>query len=161
MGLRDNSPCISQINRINHPDRYKCFIKPTNFSNKPGGHGNPLTRLWGAGGCKLDIRPVTWAWAGNMFIFESSDGLDAINACFSPNTLITDTPITDGVVLKRDSSDCVSQINPSNHPDRHKCFIEPTVTSAMPGSHGNTVVPLVGFAGRVIDVRPVTWAWET
>jgi len=95
-----------------------------------------------------------------MFIFESSDGLDAINACFSPNSLITDTPITDGVVLKRDSSDCVSQINPSNHPDRYKCFIEPTVTSAMPGSHGNTVVPLVGFAGCVIDVRPVTWAWE-
>merc|ERR1740121_1074361 len=158
--LRDNSLCIFQVNPSNHPDRYKCYIEPTAFSSEPGGHGNHLTRLWGANNCKLDVRPVTWAWAGNMFIFESQDGLDAINACFSPNALIADTPIPSEVVLKRSVSDCISQINPSNHPDRIKCFLEPTASSAMPGGYGNTVVSLVGLGGCVVDVQPVTWAWE-
>jgi len=158
--LRDDSPCVSQVNPSNHPDRFKCLIEPTQFSSDPGGHGNALTRVWGADNCSLDIRPTTWAWAGNMFIFESLDSLDVINACFGPNTLITNTPIPNGVVLKRDSSDCISQVNPSNHPDRFKCFLEQTAASSLPGGYENNAVPLVGFEGCVIYVRPVTWSWE-
>jgi len=158
--LRDDSPCVFQVNPSNHPDRFKCFIDPTEVSSDPGGYGNALTRVWGADICKLDIRPTTWAWAGNAFIFESTDSLDVINMCFGPNTLITNTPIPNGVVLKRDSSDCILQVNPTNHPDRFKCFIEQTAVSGLPGGHDNNEVPLVGFEGCVINVRPVTWAWD-
>ena len=158
--LRDSSPCVFQVNPSNHPDRFKCLVEPTEISSDPGGHGNSLTRVWGADNCNLDIRPTTWAWAGNMFIFESLDSLEVINACFGPNTIITNTPIPNDVVLKRDSSDCHSQINPSNHPDRFKCFIEQTTVSSLPGGHDNNEVPLVGFEGCVIIVRPVTWSWE-
>jgi len=50
-------------------------------------------------------------------------------------------------------------VNPSNHLDRFKCFIEPTTLSSKPGGHDNDPVALVGRDGCIIVVQPITWAW--
>ena len=174
------------MNPSNHPDRFKCFIEPTTPSSEPGGHGNDPVALVGKDGCIIVVQLVTWAWKGNALIFESAESLDAINACFAIGTLITErgpaatptaTPsvavgpaaiptaapsmviVPKGVVLLRDDRACTSQVNPSNHPDRFKCFIEPTTPSSEPGGHGNDPVALVGKDGCIIVVQPVTWAW--
>merc|ERR1712194_743549 len=71
--VRNDVPCIFQINPTNHPDRYKCIIQSTGVSNEPGTYGNEAVTLQGKDGCVVVIRPVTWAYKGNMFIFESSE----------------------------------------------------------------------------------------
>ena len=87
--LRDDTPCISQVSPSNHPDRFKCFIEPVTSNSKPGGHNNDPVALVGRDGCIIVVQPVTWAWAGNAFIFESVESLDSINACFGIGTEIT------------------------------------------------------------------------
>ncbi|KAL7541977.1 LOW QUALITY PROTEIN: hypothetical protein ACHAXR_011398 [Thalassiosira sp. AJA248-18] len=161
MLLRDNSQCIFQSNPTNHPDRFKCMLEPTSQNSEPGTHGSALVRLWGANNCMIDVRPVTWAWEGNAFIFESEESLEVISNCLAPGTLIKDSPIPLGVVLKRDGSECIFQSNPSNHNDRFKCVIEQTLPSNLPGTgSGTNEVPLVGLEGCVVFAKPVTWAWE-
>jgi len=184
--LQDDSACTSQVSPSNHSDRFKCFIEPTTPSSKPGGHNNDPVALVGRDGCIIVVQPATWAWAGNAFIFESTESLDSINACFAIGTLITEsgpaaiptaapsmavglatiptaapsiTIVPKDVVLLRDDSACISQVSPSNHPDRFKCFIEPTTPSSKPGGHNNDPVALVGRDGCIIVVQPVTWAW--
>jgi len=85
---RDDSPCLFQHNPSNHPDRFKCLLHPTTSSNKPGGHGNDDVALQGEDGCVIIVQPVTWAYRGNSFIFESTEDLDTINACFAASTRI-------------------------------------------------------------------------
>jgi len=87
--LRDSSDCVSQINPLNHPDRFKCTLELTAFSNEPGGHDNTEVTLVGFEGCVIDVQPVTWAWRGESFIFQSSASLDMINDCFVVGQLIT------------------------------------------------------------------------
>jgi len=65
-----------------------------------------------------------------------------------PSSPISDTPtaqpsstkhsIPSDVTLLRDSSLCVFQSNSSNHPDRFKCFVEPTAVSSKPGKCEST-----------------------
>lgn len=64
------------------------------------------------------------------------------------------------VVLLRDDAPCVFQSNPSNHPDRYKCFLERTAASNEPGSYFNDDVLLEGEDGCVITVQPVLWSWR-
>ena len=170
--VRDTLPCIFQTNPSNHPDRYKCMIQPTDVIAKPGTYGNSEVAMRGSDGCLLLIRPVSWAWDGNAFIFESTDDLNRINACFSPGaniskSLSTQTPssapsqgvVPRDVVLLRNSSPCIFQRNPSNHPDRFKCMLQSTAVSSDPGTYGNEEVALRGEDGCVIMIQPVTWAW--
>ena len=56
----------------------------------PGSYGNDSVALRGQDGCVLTLQLVTWAWDGNAFIFESSESLDAINACFGSGVLISE-----------------------------------------------------------------------
>ena len=85
---RADSSCVFQHNPSNHPDRFKCLLQPTTRSDKPGGHGNDDVALQGEDGCVIIVQPVTWAYRGNLFIFESTEELDTINACFAANTRI-------------------------------------------------------------------------
>ena len=170
--VRDTLPCIFQTNPSNHPDRYKCMLQPTDVIAKPGTYGNSEVAMRGSDGCLLLIRPVSWAWDGNAFIFESTDDLNRINACFLPGaniskSLSTQTPssapsqgvVPRDVVLLRNSSPCIFQRNPSNHPDRFKCMLQSTAVSSDPGTYGNEEVALRGEDGCVIMIQPVTWAW--
>merc|ERR1712194_422329 len=86
---RADSSCVFQHNPSNHPDRFKCMLQPTTSSNEPGGHGNDDVALQGEDECVIIVQPVTWAWNGDSFVFESAEALDTINACFTPGTLIT------------------------------------------------------------------------
>merc|ERR1712226_1120236 len=171
--LRNGSPCVFQHNPSNHPDRFKCMLQPTIVSSEPGTYGSDEVALISNEGCVLSIRPVTWAWNGNAFIFESDDDLDTINACFAPNTLLSKSQVTPspttaptepviptGVVLLRDDSSCYFQHNPSNHPDRFKCMLQPTIVSSEPGTYGSDEVALISDEGCVLSIRPVTWAWN-
>ncbi|KAL7545370.1 hypothetical protein ACHAWF_009704 [Thalassiosira exigua] len=171
--LRDDGLCIFQSNPSNHPDRFKCPIQPTTPNATPGGYGNDPTALRGSEGCLIIVRPVTWAWDGTAFIFESSESLGSINDCFAPGALLTEGAPTSvpsiapsapiippGVTLQRDGTPCVFQVNPANHPDRYKCTILPTSPSALPGGYGNDLAGLRGSGGCVLYVRPVTWAWD-
>lgn len=173
--LREDTPCIFQSNPSNHPDRFKCMIHPTTPNSEPGEYGVEHVGLRGSGGCLLIIQPVTWAWEGNAFIFQSSDSLDAINECFAPGSLITESsptatpsvapsasvisPIPPGVVLQRDGTPCIFQSNPSNHPDRFKCMVEPTTLNTEPGTYDNDAVWLKG-GDCILAVQPVSWAWD-
>ena len=144
--FRDESPCIFQQNPSNHADRFKCMIQPTASSSEPGGQDNDPVALRGKDGCLIVVQPMTWAYQGTMFIFQSDSNVDEINACFGYSVLITEqgptaTPsmapsveITpNDVVLLRDEVPCVFQQNPSNHADRFKCMIQPTASSSEPG----------------------------
>ena len=158
---RDNTPCISQVNPSNHPDRFKCMINPTTISSEPGTYDNDPVGLVGVN-CIIYIRPVTWAWEGNAFIFQSMDSIEAINNCFAAGVVMSERRaiIPDDINLLRDNTPCIFQSNPSNHPDRFKCMLEPTAISSEPGTYNNDLLALRGLNGCVIDVRPVTWAWE-
>eukprot|EP00547_Thalassionema_nitzschioides_P013359 CAMPEP_0194260402 /NCGR_PEP_ID=MMETSP0158-20130606/45493_1 /TAXON_ID=33649 /ORGANISM="Thalassionema nitzschioides, Strain L26-B" /LENGTH=1009 /DNA_ID=CAMNT_0039000491 /DNA_START=103 /DNA_END=3129 /DNA_ORIENTATION=- len=148
--LRDGSDCVFQHNPSNHVDRFKCMLQPTTFSNQPGGDGNDAVALQGEDGCVIIVQPITWAWDGDAFVFESDEDLNAINACFAPGVLISLGPMTPSpsiapsdqsvipkdVLLLRDGSDCVFQHNPSNHVDRFKCMLQPTTFSNQPGGDG-------------------------
>lgn len=159
--VRDTSDCILQKNPSNHPDRFKCIIQQTSISSEPGTHGNEEVALRGKNGCLIAIRPVTWAWAGNSFIFESDEDLNTVNECFSPGTKIWKSlKMPKDVTLLRDSSPCIFQENPSNHPDRFKCMLQPTNISNEPGSYGNEEVGLRGSDECLLFIKPVTWAWE-
>ena len=159
--LRASTPCIFQSNPSNHPDRFKCMIEPTTVSNEPGTYDNAQVVLVGENGCTLPIRPVTWAWEGNAFIFQSTESLEAINTCFTAGVALSEKKavIPNDVLLLRDSTPCIFQSNPSNHPDRFKCMIEPTAISNEPGTYDNAQVVLVGENGCTLSIRPVTWAW--
>eukprot|EP00547_Thalassionema_nitzschioides_P008755 CAMPEP_0194227362 /NCGR_PEP_ID=MMETSP0156-20130528/42821_1 /TAXON_ID=33649 /ORGANISM="Thalassionema nitzschioides, Strain L26-B" /LENGTH=994 /DNA_ID=CAMNT_0038959841 /DNA_START=157 /DNA_END=3137 /DNA_ORIENTATION=- len=172
--LRDGSDCVFQHNPSNHVDRFKCMLQPTTFSNQPGGDGNDAVALQGEDGCVIIVQPITWAWDGDAFVFESDEDLNVINACFAPGVLISLGPMTPSpsiapsdqsvipkdVLLLRDGSDCVFQHNPSNHVDRFKCMLQPTTFSNQPGGDGNDAVALQGEDGCVIIVQPITWAWD-
>ncbi|KAL7547050.1 hypothetical protein ACHAWF_010369 [Thalassiosira exigua] len=171
--LRDGAPCIFQSNPSNHPDRFKCTIQPTTVNSEPGDYGNDPVGLRGTDGCLVIVRPVTWAWDGTAFIFESSESLASVNECFAPGELLAEGAptaipsiapsvaiIPPGVALQRDGAPCVFQVNPANHPDRFKCTIEPTSPNAEPGGYGHDLVGLTGRENCVLFVRPVTWAWD-
>merc|ERR1711862_973260 len=132
--LRDNTPCIFQSNPINHPDRFKCMIKPTVVSNEPGSYGNDIVVLMGKDGCLLAIQPVTWAWDGNAFIFESSENLDTVNACFNSGTLITTPP-----VVPPTTSAPISPTSPTMYPT----YTPPTMypTQSVPTMYPTASVP--------------------
>jgi len=161
---RADTPCISQVNPSNHPDRFKCMIEPTTVSSEPGTYDNDPVVLVGGNDCILHIRPVTWAWEGNAFIFQSMDSIEAINNnnCFAAGVVMKErrTKIPDNIHLLRDNTPCIFQSNPSNHPDRFKCMLEPTAVSSEPGTYDNDLFALRGLNDCVVDIRPVTWAWE-
>ena len=64
------------------------------------------------------------------------------------------------VILQRDGAPCVFQSNPSNHPDRYKCFLEQTTASNEPGGYFNDDVLLSGEDGCIITVQPSLWSWR-
>ena len=70
------------------------------------------------------------------------------------------SPVPNDVVLKRDSNPCVFQHNPSNHVDRYKCTLEPTVSNSEPGGSDNAPVSIAGFEDCVLVVKPMTWSWD-
>ncbi len=67
------------------------MLEPTAVSNEPNTYDSDLFVLRGLNGCVVDIRPVTWAWEGNAFVFQSTESLDAINDCFASGVLISES----------------------------------------------------------------------
>lgn len=57
-------------------------------------------RLWGSEDCMVDIRPVTWAWQGNAFVFQSDESLEVISSCFAPGALITESPMEQSTMFE-------------------------------------------------------------
>ena len=114
--LRDSTPCTFQSNPSNHPDQctieptFKCMIEPTAISSEPGTYNSDLLELRGLNGCLIAVRPVTWAWAGTAFIFQSSESLDAINDCFAVGVLISEDWNEDG-----GATDSTLQLDSSRH----------------------------------------------
>ncbi|EJK65567.1 hypothetical protein THAOC_13554, partial [Thalassiosira oceanica] len=93
--LRDNTPCIFQVNPANHPDRYKCTLERTASNSEPGGSNNTPVLIAGFNDCVIEIQPMTWSWAGTMFIFESDASLEDVNACFITGQLLKEMrPVT-------------------------------------------------------------------
>jgi len=82
MLLQDDTHCIFQSTPSNHPERFKCFLEATTPSTELGGCDNDLVALIGSDDCIIIVQSVTWACDGNVFIFESTESLDAVNACF-------------------------------------------------------------------------------
>jgi len=84
---RDNGRCVYE----EVWPRFKCSIKQTNSNSKPyNTFNNVPVLISGKDGCVIEIQPVSWAYNGIALYFEASETLAAINACFAPETRLTE-----------------------------------------------------------------------